>query len=501
MKRFLSLLLTMIMVLSLVACGGDKAEKDGTTEEKRDNVICMVEGAFSDIDPHGQRKSNVINMKLTDQVYEALFVVEPDNSLTNHLATDYTVSEDGLVYTINVREGVKFHNGEELKASDVVFSIKRAFDCPANKPATKNIADVKAIGDYTVEITMTTQNAIEPILLSNLLIVNEKFANENDLMTSMCGTGPYMLEELNMNTGAKLTAFADYWRGEAAIKNAELVCIADGTTAVTSLQSGELDFMFCAKVSGFLPLEAEGKYNTALVAPSHISAIQMDHTMAPFDNKLVRQALAHTVDREKMITISYEGLAEPVYFMAPNSVFGVGEMNYDAYPYDLEKAKTMLAEAGHAGLTFDMLVIPGSYFEKYAQVWQEDLSKIGVTVNLIQAENATSQMGQGTYPTSIMGVQYLADFAYTTDKYFLPGINPANYDNPAVNELLEIGNKSTDQEERLAVYQEAIEMLIDEVVYIPVFMKQMPWVWNSELNATPRPFNDHTFFIYDMSWN
>lgn len=508
MKRVLSLLMAVVMLMALVACGAGNAAPtdDGAADvaAKRDDVNVYVEGAFSTIDPHAAGCANVINMKLTDQVYETLVRVEDDGSCTPLLATDWTISDDGLHYTFNIRQGVKFHNGDELKASDVVFSILRASECPDRENPTMYIDKdtVKATDDYTVEFSMTSPLAIQVFYMSLISIVNEKFVTEHDMTTEMCGTGPYMLDSINMNVEANLVAFPDYWQGEASIKNAKLKCYTDGSTAVSAFQSGDLDFMFCTQPSAYAPLADTGNYNTALVFASHVSAIYMNENVAPLDNKLVRQALSHTVDRETMISIAYEGLAEPAYMMAPSTTFGVGDLAYDAYPYDLEKAKSLLAEAGYPnGFDMDMLIISGSFFEKYAQVWQQDLAKIGVNLSLVASDNVPADTAALNYSLSVMGVQYSPDFAYSTGKYYLTGTNPAAYSNAKVDELLNTANTSTDQDERLKLYQEAIEIIIDDAVYIPVFMKQMPWVWDKNLTAVPHPYNDHTYFIYEMSWN
>lgn len=512
MKRILSLLMAVMMIMALVACGGGTSNKESTPGEesssssgtKRDDVNVYVEGAFTVIDPHAPGCANVINMKLTDQVYETLIRVEDDGSISPLLATDWSISDDGLHYTFNIREGVKFHNGEELKASDVVFSIKRASECPDREDPTKyiDLDTLEATSDYTVEFDMKSPIAIQVFYMSLISIVNEKFVNENDMQTSMCGTGPYMLESVNMNVEANLVAFPDYWQGEASIKKAKLKCITDGSTAVSAFQSGDLDFFFCTQPSAYAPLAESGKYNTALVFASHVSAIYMNENVAPLDNKLVRQALSHTVDRETMINIAYEGLAEPAYMMAPSSTFGVGDLAYDAYPYDLEKAKSLLAEAGYPnGFDMEMLIISGSFFEKYAQVWQQSLAQIGVNISLVASDNVPGDTANHNYELSVMGVQFSPDFAYSTGKYYLSGSNPAAYSNPEVDALLQKANTSTDDNERLELYNEAIEIIIDDAVYIPIFMKQMPWVWDKNLTAAPHPYNDHTYFIYEMSWN
>jgi len=213
-KRMMALLLVMIMALSLVACGSNNSNNGGNTADKgstnssadkgssdkkddaaakRDDINIYCEGVWSTIDPHGTGATAYVNMYIINQAYEALVKVEQDGSITPVLATDWTISEDGLTYDFNIRQGVKFHNGEELKASDVVYSINRAMSMPSLESYYSYIASVEATGDYAVRFTLTAPYAPMMGNFFYLTIVNEKYTEENQLDTQACGTGPYVL--------------------------------------------------------------------------------------------------------------------------------------------------------------------------------------------------------------------------------------------------------------------------------------------------------------------
>jgi len=169
--RILCLALIAVMLLGVVACsngdantnnGGNTADKGSTNSSadkgssdkkddaaaKRDDINIYCEGVWSTIDPHGTGATAYVNMYIINQAYEALVKVEQDGSITPVLATDWTISEDGLTYDFNIRQGVKFHNGEELKASDVVYSVNRAMSMPSLESYYSYIASVEATGDY-----------------------------------------------------------------------------------------------------------------------------------------------------------------------------------------------------------------------------------------------------------------------------------------------------------------------------------------------------------------
>lgn len=516
-KKLLALLLACLLLVSLFAgCGkteepapakeetpGESAEAPAAEGgEKRDDVNIYCEGVWTDLDPHGTGCTTYTNMYLLNQMYEPLASVADNGDIVPVLATEWSINEDGTVYTFKLREGVKFHNGDEMTAEDVVFSLNRAFEAAPLETFSSFIDKAEVVDAST--ITVTLQEPFAPFLsyLEWFPITSESFAAENDLHTTVCGTGPYTLESIDFNLECKMVAFADYWRGEASIKNVTFKAITEATTASVAFESGDLDFFFCYNVSAYAPLEESGKYNTALMAQQHTAVILLNNAVEPLNNKLVRQALSYATDRETMIQIAYEGLAAPTYLMANTSSFGVTEDKfYNHYEYDLEKAKELLAEAGYPdGLDLGvMTVISGSYHEKYAQVWQQSLAQIGVTVELVGSESAVADTVDHNYVTATMGETFMSDFAYTST--FYTGNNKTCYANDRVTELYNLAASEVDSEKRLEYYGEVIDIVFDEAPCIPIFNKQVPWVWDKNLNAVLSCDPGHPYYVYDMSWN
>ena len=525
----MALLLIMIMALSLVACGGnnaggntadkgssnssaDKGSADkGSSDKKddgaakRDDVNIYCEGVWTTLDPYGQGAGTYVNTYIRNQAYETLVTVADDGSVQPCLAKEWSVSDDGLTYSFVLEEGVKFHNGEELKASDVAYSYTRALDGVGVATYVSSIESVTATGDYTVEVKLKSVYAPMLANFAYIDIVNEKFATENELNVLECGTGPYVLKDIDLNLECNMEAFPDYRRGEASIKKVKFKVITEATTAAVAFESGELDFFFCYNTSAFAPLKESGKYNTALVAQQHTAVIHLNNGVEPLNNPLVRKALAHATDRETMIAIAYDGMAAPTYLMANPTSFGVAEdLFYNHYEYDLEKAKALLTEAGYPnGLDLgDMTVIGGSYHEKYAQVWQQSLAQIGVTINLVSSESAVADCTNHEYITATMGNGFSSDFGYAGVEYYSSHTsNMMDYKNDEVTAILDEALSLTDSAKREELYREAIEMIFEDCPNIPIFNKQVPWVWDKNLNAYPRGDGAHVYYVYDMSWN
>lgn len=499
MKKVLSILLVLVMLLGVLAgCGSSNG--GGKSSGKRDDVIIYCEGVWATVDPHGTGCTTYVNMYLANQFYESLTYVADSGEVQPILATGWDISSDGICYTFHLRENVKFHNGEVMTADDVLYSYNRAMELGTLNTYTGPIDHVEAAGkDFKVYL----KYAYAPFLSFTAFIpvVSQKFAEANDLSQVECGTGPYKLDNISLNTECNASSFADYWGGEPAIKKIKWKVITEGTTAMVALEAGELDFGYAYNVSTFKPVQEGGKMNTALLPTLHTAYFAINTSEPPYDNKLVRQAISYAVDRATMIQIAYEGLADEAYFQANRAAFGMTDEDwYNHYPYDLEKAKALLAEAGYPnGLDLgEIKMISGSYHEKYAQVLQESLSKIGVTCTLVASESAVADMKDGNYKMTTMGGGFMSDFGYTT-AYYGAG-NDFRWENKEVQDLFDQAAQETEPSKRLELYHKAIEIIADECPTIPIFNKQIPWIWAKGLKAVPHYDSGHPYYVKEWSW-
>jgi len=527
MKKFLALALALIMVLSLfTACGKKEeaaapeastdapasSEKAESSTPSRDDVIVRCEQVWYNLHPL-EGIVGFPNLYILDQAYEALTRIDDEGTVQPRLATEWEISEDAKEFTFKIREGVKFHNGEELKASDVVFTYEVAMETASCDVYLNKVTSVEAVDDYTVKITLGSPSVSFLNNTAEIYIMNEKYYNEvgGDMLEQGCGTGPYKIVEVDLSTEIKLEAFDEYWECDVPIKNAIVRAVTDSTTAAVSFEAGELDFMQVSNISAYAPLADSGNFNTTLVTTLHTAYIALNNEVAPFDNKLVRQALNYCMDRESMVAIAYEGLAEPAYLMADERAKGVDLTAAKEYTYDLEKAKALLAEAGYPdginfsedfGITFD--IIAGGYFEKFAQVFQQSLAEIGCTIELRASETYSSDAATGNYSIVTQGMTFTYDFAYNEGLYGTSGINSKNharFSNARVDELFAAADATTDQAERDEYYKELCDILADECPTLPVLHRQIPYAWAKDLNAVPHNAVNHPYYIYEWSWN
>lgn len=525
MKK-LALFLALCMVLALPLTGCSQPADPGTEPQTQDNtgtepqtseetggetrtdLHLSLTDVPSVLDPHNC--SLIVEQTITSQIYETLFFIEDDGTERPVLATDYTVSEDGLTYTFNLRQGVLFHNGEELKASDVVFTIERCREAPRMYAYVEPIASVEAIDDYTVAITLAYEYAPFTQYIGALQIVNEKFVNEvgdDALATQACGTGPYMLNEFVQAQSVSITAFPDYWQGEASIKDIDWKVITDTSTALISFEAGELDYISVPSAN-WPDIEASGLYTTQLLGSNHVTYLLINHTVEPFNNKLVRQAMSHAINRDDMCLMALDGLATPTYVLAsPDLVFGATD-DCTTFEYNPEKAKELLAQAGYPdGFNAGTIKTIGAYFQKVAQVAQSNFQAVGIQCDIEIAESSAymTDCQNGNFGIAVMGSIIGNDYAMFDMVYasrYIDTNNYARYSNPEVDELFEQGVATVDPAERQEIYAQLIEIVQEDAVYIPIFFRQSPIAYDKDLNAKFYEASSlSSALYYEWSWN
>lgn len=505
-KHFAVLLCTIMLFTAVVGCSNNNA---GGNVSQKDSVVVYVSDIFSMLNPFATTANS--DQYIFNQVYETLAVVDDNGKVNPCLAESWEISEDALTYTFHLVEGAKFHNDEELKASDVVFTFNMAKKYPGKKNFIDMVESVEALDEYTVCIKLNKPTPLFLVYLHEVPIMNEKFVTEagEAINETACGTGPYKLVEIDFATAAKLTRFDDYRLEPAAIKDVELRYISDASSAVIALEAGEVHFMDVVPSMVGTLLE-NPNFNHDLRQPLNTSVISVNTTVPPLDNKLVRQALTYACDKQSMIDIAYEGYAVPARLQANTNCFGVDFSDATDFSYNPEKAKELLAEAGYPdgfdfadfGITMD--VLGGSFHEKIAQVFQQNLADIGVKLELRNTATPDEDAQSGNFALMNQGLSYRADFSYNVCHYGTVGLGGNNFSqmsDPWVDEMFKKGELETDPEKRKAIYKELIEYLVDYCPSIPIFHRQMIYVWAKDLNAVAHDSTVHPYYIYEWSWN
>lgn len=516
-KLALFLALCMAVSLFLAGCGGSGQTPDAPSGDepaesgsgsgqqntgRRTDLNMSLPEAPGTLDPH--YSSLIAESTLEKQIYEPLVRIVDDGQEVPLLASSYSVSDDGLVYTFEIRQGVRFHNGEELKASDVVFTFERAKQSPYLMSATEAIASVEAADDYT--FVMTLSRPYGPIMqyLDSILIINEKHYNEvgNDaLALDPCGTGPYTLKDFQSAVSVSMEAFPDYWQGEAPIKSLNWKIITDASTSLIAFEAGELDYVGVPSAS-WADMQQDDRYVTEATSGLSVVFMMMNTEIAPFDNKQVRQAVNYALNKEDVCLMAMDGLGAPAYTLANPELVAGATTDCPTYSYDPEKAKALLAEAGYPdGLDAGSLKTTAGTMEKVSQVIQSNLATAGINISLeiVELTTFSTDLSGGNYTLGITAASIGYDFSMYSIAYMSQSIgsfNFARYNNPEVDALFAQALSTADNTERNELYKEITNIIQEDAVYAPVLFPSGGVAYQKDLNYVSG--RGHVF--YEWSW-
>jgi peptide/nickel transport system substrate-binding protein len=433
------------------------------------------------LDPQKQNLTAIWHV--IEHIYEGLTRITPDLSVEPALAEGWEISDDGTSYMFVLREGVTFHDGTPLKASDVKFTFERwvAPETASTSAAElASVASIEATDDRTVVMTLHAPDAslLATLAGGSAVIYSEAFvkANNNDVSQVAMGTGPFKFVEYVPNTRIVLERNENYWaEGLPYLDGIEMTIAADDTARTAAVVTGTVDFIEYAPLRDIPALEADASLKLAGDSNTNIRFIGFNLSKEPFDNPLVRQAIAAVVDREAMLGPTVFGYGTPTEVLFPPDFWAT--LQQDVRPPDVERAKSLMAEAGLAD-GFSTTITSWSqysFLSNAAVVLQEQLRQIGIEAELNLVENATmvEQVYTGkTYDIAVTGESAYVDPNTLIFQNFKSGEsgNFVNYSNPEVDELIDQGIASTDQEERARIYQDIQALLLEDLPWINLFV-------------------------------
>lgn len=497
-KKLLSLLITLLLVITmaLTACsGGEKPSgPDGTAKatdaddpgkegpSTRDTLVYGSTWAdATSLDPAVDYTSK--SRYILEQIYDPLYIFDDVDGLSPAIAESYDVNEDGSVYTFHIREGALFHDGAQIKASDVVFSIERAKDASFISRFVSHIDTAVAKDDLTVEIKLYDPFAPFIRVFSGLLIVSEDaITAQGDSygvdVEGVIGSGPYMIKETKTGEYTLLEAFPDYYQGEAPIKYIKVVGIPDKNAMLIALETGDVHLTNHVSSADVDLINSNPDLTLYEQETSHKFWFLLNNTVFPFNDKLLRQAVNYACNKENVLLAEKDGhgiVMDSNFMLAPQSFGHTSNEQVSNYPYNPEKAKELLVEAGYPdGFEFTINALSG-WGDKAAESLMADLAAVGITAKLELLEDTVSfaNIAALTYQIDVMGTNdtYLdADMLY--DRYHTgAGNNQIGYSNPEVDRLLEEARREQDEAKRVTLYDEVVAILREDACIIPCYFE------------------------------
>jgi len=435
-------------------------------------------------------------------VYEGLIAMGADGEWKGMLAESWDVSDDGLTWTFHLRQGVKFHNGREMTADDVILNFDRMLDESTGATMqghySSKLVSYEAVDPYTIKFALSggAGTFLSQLGLGTRTgILAPECVTEDNYVVHPIGTGPFEFVWWKPGDEWRVKRFDDYWGEVPKIDYVVFKPIADLTVSLTALQTGEIDFV------ATLPYDQIVKWQDAtpegvefaLLYAARTQRVNFNATQPPFDDIRVRQAVAYAIDKDEFNEAVWFGFANPhTHPFVPGSFMDLPVED----PYragDVEKAKALLAEAGYPDGLEVYAISHASYKEDW-EVIQAQLSQAGITVDVDIMDGAQwGKLGRALEYDIMIASQSGIYHWDRTANYFEQASASSwlagGYQNDLVSELLALGRDEADQTKAKEIYTELFQLLSDDCAAVflgaePTARAWRSWVKGFEPNAS-----------------
>ena len=505
LKKSLSILLVLVLILGTFAGCGSQTEEPATEAEApaeneneneaeaepevpaKEDIIVALSADITSLDPmgHNDTKSEAVSFLL----FNRLFRLNTDFEVVPDLAESWEAVSD-TEWVIKIKEGVMFHDGTEMTAEDVAFSLLRSQEMPKVKQVLSEVASVEVVDTYTVKVT--TNSAFAPFLYTlvhaGTSIVPKGYVESGDEFLSPVGSGPYKFVEWVSGDKVVVEKNEAYFDGDnmGQSKSITFRVIPEGTSRTIALETGEIDAIMELETIDINKIEDDSDLTLYEKPSTRINFFGMNTEKAPFDNMKVRQAFEYAIDKEAAMIVAINGAG-----IEANSIMAPSFLGYvdSPYSYDPEKAKELLAEAGYPD-GFEMTIwASGDERQRVAQVIQANLMEVGVdaTIEMFEWGTYIDALINGEEQTYVLGWTSNPDpDATLTPHYFsgnVGGMNMTRLVDPAIDELLKQGREELDLAEREMIYNELHEYVMEQAPIVPLFVNNNVVAANAALQG------------------
>ncbi|MFY1703698.1 ABC transporter substrate-binding protein [Micromonospora sp. WMMA1923] len=432
----------------------------------------MIRLDANELDPH--RMSETSAFVINEQIYESL-VQSYRGEIKPAIAESWEQSADGLTVTFKLRDNAFFHSGRKVTAADVKYSIERIQDPATRAPRARSyegIASVEAPDERTVEMKLDKPNAAILTLLSTAassIVDREVVDGEKGLNGSVDGgSGPFKLASRVTGQGIKLDKHTQYWEpGVPYLDGMDFTFNPDDNARAAAVRSGTVDFLWRPAPEFIDALKRDEALKWYGGSGSLSLHLRLNTSKAPYDDVKVRQAIYLALDRQEILNVANSGFGTPLNagYLPPDRFGALTEPVYDKP--DIEKAKSLLAEAGYPdGFEAKLMVIATSAFQvRSAEVEQQQLAKIGIKVTIESVESTiadtkTKSADFDMYQSGF-GLTYDPDERFTASFLAGGGLNYGNWTDPEYEALVVQARSELDADKRAALYQQAEKILAE----------------------------------------
>jgi len=486
--RYLWAIVALLLVASV---GIAQAQSDP------DTIVVGIHADIQDLDPHNFRHRETETV--LRNIFDGLVTRGPDMQPVPELAE--SISQlDETTWEFKLRRGVKFHDGTEMTAEDVAFSINRyvkegamAGRTSPRKDLLGPVTHAEAVDDYTVRVYMSSPWSVFLPYLVHHMVVPRSVGDQ--LIEHPIGTGPFKLVEWVRGSHVVLERFDDYYGGAPALgrsgpapaRRVIFRVIPETATRLAALMAGEVDLITEVPVDAIRQIESHPNLELRPVMGTRSYFTEFNVRRPPFNDVRVRQALNYAVDIDLVVNQLLNGLGQPLTTILSPLSFGHND-DLRPYPYDPEKAKQLLAEAGYAnGLSFELAVEDKR--KEIAEAYAFMLQQIGVEARVRVMPEYTimvEAMKRGELDAMLTD---WGDSTMDPTGIFVPKLrtgdrgNFGGYSNPGVDALIMLAESTTNRETRAEAYRLAQKLVYDDAPMIFEYITQELYAQNKRLQG------------------
>ncbi|MHA6267404.1 ABC transporter substrate-binding protein [Aliiroseovarius sp. CAU 1755] len=452
------------------------------------------------LDPTGGAAA-AIDEVVYANIFEGLTRFGPDGSVQPGLASEWSVSDDGLTYTFKLRDGVTFHDGSAMDAEDVIFSLDRARaedSTNAQKALFKDIEAVTAPDPLTVEVKLSAPNGNFPFNMAwgdAVIVAPESI---DSAATAPVGTGPFTFVEWAKGDHVTVARNDAYWGNAPALTTATFKFISDPNAAFAAMMAEDVDaFPNFPAPETLSQFEADPRFNVIVGSTEGETILSMNNKSGPLADVRVRKAIAHAINRQDIIDGAMHGYGTPIgSHFAPHNPDYVDLTGNSAFDPDM--AKSLLADAGAEGLTLRLMLPPPAYARRGGEIIAAQLRDVGINTEISNLEWAQwiEQVFKGKdFDLTIVSHTEPADInIYARPDYYF------QYDNADFQALIDKLSVTSDPAMRSELNKDAQQMIADDYVNGYLFQLAKTGVANAKIQGlwenAPTQANDLT----GVSW-
>ncbi len=479
------LLAVVLLAIALCGCAGGKSDNekgesvavdDSTTQaepKKGGSVVVGIQQDLDSLDPHMADAAGTSEVLFN--IFEGLVKPDKDGNLIPAVASKYEISEDGMTYTFTLRDGITFHSGEPVTIDDVIYSVNRCAGKLEGQEAPlvsaySVISEVNRLDDHTVELVLENGDT-ELIGYLTAAIIPKDYEKQKE---APIGTGPFRFVSYSPQHSFVMEAYEGYWqKGLPYLDKVEFRIVANTDSAMLELKGGSIDLY--PYLTSDQARELSGQMEVLVGTSNLVQALFLNNAEKPFDDVRVRQALACLVNPQEIMDMVADGYGTEIGSnMFPAFGLYYLESTKELYEPDVERAKSLLSEAGYPD-GFDMTITVPSNYQFHvdtAQVIVEELKQANIRakINLVEWGTWLSDVYRGRqYQSTVVGLDSDLAPKDLLDRYQSTARNNfVSFSDEEYDQVLEEAMASIDRAEKVEKYQRLQQILAEKAasVYI-----------------------------------